>query len=74
VVAANTRLRQLMLPLLLVPLALPLLIGSVGATAKVLQGLPLGAAGPELRLVAAFAIILGAASLMLFEAVVEDGP
>ncbi|MDR7415857.1 MAG: heme ABC exporter ATP-binding protein CcmA [Armatimonadota bacterium] len=73
VVAANTRLRQLMLPLLLVPLALPLLIGSVGATAKVLRGLPLGEAWPELRLVAAFAIILGAASLLLFEAVVEDG-
>ncbi|MDR5708348.1 MAG: heme exporter protein CcmB, partial [Armatimonadota bacterium] len=73
-VAAHTRLRQMMLPLLLVPLALPLLIGSVGATAKILQGLPLSEAGPELRVVAAFAIILGAASLLLFEAVVEEGP
>lgn len=73
-VAAHTRLRQMMLPLLLVPLAFPLLIGSVGATAKVLQGSPLGEAGPELRVMGAFAIILGAASLLLFEAVVEDGP
>ncbi len=70
--SAKTRLRQLLLAPLLLPLALPLLIGSVAATAKVLQGLPLGAAWPELRVVGAFAIILGAASLLLFESVVEE--
>ena len=71
-VAAGTRLREVLLPLLLVPMALPLLIGSARATAKVLEGLPLWAAWPELRVVGAFGIILGAASLVLFETVAEE--
>jgi heme ABC exporter ATP-binding subunit CcmA/heme exporter protein CcmB len=72
-VAAGTRLREVLLPLLLVPMALPLLIGAARATAKVLEGLPLWAAWPELRVVGAFGIILGAASLVLFERVAEEG-
>jgi heme exporter protein B len=70
---AATRLREVLLPLLLLPLAMPLLIASLGATSKILAGLPLAAAGEELRLIAAFDIILGAASLLLFDGVVEEG-
>lgn len=71
-VVASTRVRDVLLPLLLVPMALPLLIGAARATAKVLEGLPLWAAWPELRVVGAFGIILGAASLLLFETVAEE--
>jgi heme exporter protein B len=70
---AATRLREVLLPLLLFPLAMPLLIAGLSATSKVLAGMPLEAAWVEMRLIAAFGIILGAASVLLFENVVEEG-
>ncbi|MDR5684130.1 MAG: heme exporter protein CcmB [Armatimonadota bacterium] len=71
--SAATRLREVLLPLLLFPLAMPLLVASLSATSKVLAGLPLAASVSEMRLIAAFDIILGAASVLLFEGVVEEG-
>lgn len=72
-VTAQTRLREVLLPLLLLPVAMPLLIAGLAATSKVLAGMPLGAASAELRVLGAFVIILGAASLLLFDGVAEEG-
>jgi heme exporter protein B len=67
------RLREAMLPIVLFPIAMPLLIACVGATRTILAGDALSLASPELRLLGAFDIILGASSLVLFETVVEEG-
>ena len=70
-IAANTRAREVMLPLLLLPLAVPVLIASVQAT-----GLALGAqpaeSRPWLQLLAGFDVILLGASYVLFEYILEE--
>jgi heme exporter protein B len=68
--AANTRAREVMLPLLLFPLALPLLIATVKATAQAL-GEPSDADHPWLGLLAAYDAIFLAISFVVFEHVVE---
>src|SRR4051794_21248176 len=64
-IAANTRAREVMLPLLLLPLTVPVLIASVKATA-----LALGARPPEplpwLQLLAGFDVVMVAASFLMF--------
>lgn len=68
--AANTRAREVMLPLLLFPLALPVLIATVKATAQAL-GEPSDADHPWLGLLAAYDAIFLAVSFVVFEHVVE---
>ncbi len=68
--AANTRAREVMLPLLLLPVAVPSILASVQATAQVLD--PGTAADrPWLGLLAAFDAIFLVVSSWLFEFVVE---
>jgi len=71
--ASVARLREALLPIALFPIVMPLLIACVGATRTILGGGALDLASAELRLLGAFDIILGAASLLLFETVVEEG-
>jgi|DewCreStandDraft_3_1066083.scaffolds.fasta_scaffold00284_10 heme exporter protein B len=71
-ISAQTRLREILLPLLAFPVAMPALVGAVGATAKVLDGLPLQAAASELQLLVAFDILFVAIGLVVFEYVVEE--
>ncbi|MDR5694069.1 MAG: heme exporter protein CcmB [Armatimonadota bacterium] len=71
-ISAQTRLREILLPLLAFPVAMPALVGAVGATAKVLDGLPLHSAAPELQLLVAFDILFVAIGLVVFEYVVEE--
>jgi heme exporter protein B len=70
-IAANTRAREVLLPLLLLPLTVPILIASVKATA-----LALGARPPEplpwLQLLLGFDVIVVAASFLVFEYVLDD--
>ncbi len=68
----QARLREALLPILMLPVVLPLVIAAVGATAGILEGLPLRAVGSELRLLLAFDIIFVTASFLLFEYVVEE--
>jgi heme exporter protein B len=70
-VASRTRAREIMLPLLLLPLLMPLLIASVGATREVLAG---GFAGARdaLTVLGAFDVIFAVAGWLLFEYVVRD--
>jgi heme exporter protein B len=70
-VASRTRAREVMLPLLLLPLLVPLLIAAVGATRAVLAG-GLAGAGDALTVLAAFDLVFAVAGWLLFEYVVRD--
>ncbi|MBI3946365.1 MAG: heme exporter protein CcmB [Armatimonadetes bacterium] len=49
------------------PVLLPLLLAAVSGTTRALEGVGLGAAWPELRLLLSFAVVMTTASLLLFE-------
>src|SRR5262245_55420658 len=70
-IAANTRARELMLPLLLLPLTVPVLIASVKSTA-----IALGARPPEslpwLQLLIGFDVVLVATSVLVFEYILDE--
>ena len=69
--AIRVRAREIMLPLLLLPLLVPLLIGAVQATRAVLVG-GLAAASSGLGVLAAFDVIFAVAGWLLFAYVVRD--
>ena|SRR5438552_970637 len=69
--AANTRAREVMLPLLLFPLALPVLIATVRATAQALGGAA-EEGHPWLGLLAAFDAIFLVVSFLVFDFVIES--
>src|SRR5207249_3832795 len=69
--ATRVRAREVMLPLLLLPLLVPLLIGAVEATRAVLVGGLAGASG-GLGVLAAFDVIFAVAGWLLFAYVVRD--
>lgn len=68
----QARLREALLPILMLPVVLPLIIAAVGATTGILDGLPLSAIGAQLQLLLVFDIIFVTASFLLFEHVVEE--
>lgn len=68
----QARLREALLPILMLPVVLPLIIAAVGATTGILDGLPLSAIGAQLQLLLVFDIIFVTASFLLFEYVVEE--
>ncbi len=70
--AVRTRAREVMLPLLVLPLLLPLVILVVKATGAVLGGTSLGEVGPSLTYLLAFDAIYCTAGWMLFEFVVRE--
>jgi heme exporter protein B len=70
-VAVRTRAREVMLPLLLLPVAVPLLIAAVSATRAVLED-GLRTAGDALGVLVAFDVIYLVAGWLLFEYVLRD--
>lgn len=70
-VAANTRAREALLPLLLFPVLVPVIIGAVKATGEALPGVA-PAGPPWLNLLLAFDAIFLALAYALFEYVVEE--
>ena len=70
--AASTRAREVFLPILLFPVALPLLVASVIATAGFLDRLPLAEFAPWIGMQAAFIVIFWTAGTLLFEYLVES--
>lgn len=70
-IAVRTRAREVMLPLLLLPLLVPLLIGAVDATRAVVDG-GLGAARDGVAVLAAFDVVFAVAGWLLFTYVVRD--
>jgi heme exporter protein B len=71
-IAVNTRAREVMLPILLFPVALPVIVAAVKATAGVVDGLPYAQWQSWLGVVAAFDVILIALSTMTFDYIVEE--
>jgi heme exporter protein B len=69
---AQTRAREVLLPILLLPVAAPVLIAAVKATAGVLDGLTMGEISRWLQLLIAFDIIFPAAAFMTFDYVVKE--
>jgi heme exporter protein B len=69
--ASRVRAREVLLPLLLFPMLVPLLLSSVEATAAILAGDPMGDVGNWIRLLVAFDLIFFVAALLAFEHVIE---
>ena len=70
--AVNTRSRETMLPLLLLPLTVPIIIAAVEATGAILDGDSLGDLGRWWQLLLAFDVIFLVLSSLLFGAVLEE--
>jgi heme exporter protein B len=71
-ITAQTRAREVLLPILLLPVAAPVLIAAVKATAGVLDGLSLGEIARWLQLLVAFDVIFPTAAFMTFDYVVKE--
>ena len=70
-IAVNTRAREVMLPVLLFPILLPVVISVTKVTGGILDGVPLGDLAHWLRFLVAFDIIFLVVSFMTFDFVVE---
>ena len=71
-IAANSRARDVLLPILLLPVSVPVVIASVEQTAAVLSGPALLAAFPWTRLTLGYAALFFIMSMLLFEHVLEE--
>ena len=69
---AQTRAREVLLPILLLPVAAPVLIFAVKATAGILDGQSMGEIALWLRLLVAFDVIFVATAFMTFDYVVKE--
>ncbi len=68
----NTRLREVLLPILYFPVIIPVLINSINITASILSGSSLSENGSSLQLLIAFDIIFLAAGVLLYEYIIEE--
>jgi heme exporter protein B len=69
--ASRSRAREVLLPLLLFPLLVPVLLAAMEATKALLGGNVMGDAGAWARLLAAFDIVFLVATFLAFESVIE---
>jgi heme exporter protein B len=69
---AQTRAREVLLPILLLPVVAPVLIAAVKATAGILDGQTMAEVASWLQLLIAFDIIFPAAAFMTFDYVVKE--
>ncbi|MBI4545493.1 MAG: heme exporter protein CcmB [Gemmatimonadetes bacterium] len=70
--ASRIRAREVLLPLLLFPMLVPLLVAAVEATSALLAGDAMGDSKAWLRLIGVFDVIFFVASLFAFEYVIEE--
>jgi heme exporter protein B len=70
--AVNTRLAELLLPMLALPFFVPIVIGASQSTAKLLSGRPIVEAGAWLKLLLAFDIVFVVACALAYPFTVED--
>lgn len=71
-VAASARASELLLPLLLLPVAIPVAIGAVEATAAVMAGAAAGEWMPWVRLLAVYDVMMLAVPQLLFRYLLES--
>jgi heme exporter protein B len=70
--AVQTRTRDVLLPVLLFPVIVPVLLAAVKASGGYLQNLPMNEIWPWLNILIAYDVIFTALSFMFFEFVVEE--
>ena len=70
--AVNTRARDIMLPILFLPVTVPVIVAAVKATASVLAGRPWGDMLTWLQIMIAFDIIYLVVATLVFEFVIEE--
>jgi heme exporter protein B len=70
--AAEARSRELLLPVLLFPLIIPVLVAAVRASSGFLSGLELAYIWPSLNLLIAYGLIMPALGYMFFDIIVEE--
>lgn len=70
--AINTRARELVLPILFLPIVSPIIISAVTATNQALSGEPWSGLFPALRIIGAFDVIYLAVSYVVFNFVIEE--
>ena len=70
--AVQTRTRDVLLPILLFPLVIPVLVSAVQASKGFLAGIPVAELMPWLNLLMVYDVIFVAAAFMTFDAVVEE--
>ena len=70
--ASRLRARDVLLPLLLFPMLIPVLVGSVEATAALMGRDVMGEAASWIELLVAFDVIFLVAALLTFESIVEE--
>ncbi len=71
-IAVNTRAREVMLPVLLFSISIPIMISAVKATGVILDNSPLSEASNWIRLMVVFDVLFTAISLLTFEYVLEE--
>jgi heme exporter protein B len=70
--AVNTRLAELLLPLLCLPFFVPVLINSAQASARLLAGRPMAEAWPQLKIVVGFDIVFLVVCTLVFPYTLEE--
>jgi heme exporter protein B len=70
--AVQARNRELLLPVLLFPIIIPLLIAAVRASTAFLQGLEMVYIWPSLNLLIVYAVVVPALGLLFFDLIVEE--
>jgi heme exporter protein B len=71
-ISVNTRMREVLLPLILFPVILPILVSAVEATRIILVTAEYGALKLPLTIMSTFTIIFGTLAYLLFDFVLED--
>ena len=71
-IAVNTRAREVLLPVLLLPLAFPVLIAAVQTTGALLEGGTLAEAGGWIRLIVVYDLVILAVATLTFGYVLEE--
>jgi heme exporter protein B len=70
--AVQTRTRDMLLPILLFPVVIPLIVAAVKASAGFIQSLPLNEITPWLNLLIVYDVVFLAVAWMVFDYVVEE--
>jgi heme exporter protein B len=71
-ISANTRMREVLLPLILFPVVLPILVNAVEATRIILNTADYSALKLPMTIMTSFTIIFGTLAYLLFDFVLED--
>ncbi|MDB4907361.1 MAG: cytochrome c-type biosis protein CcmB [Gemmatimonadetes bacterium] len=70
--AVNTRLAELLLPMLSLPFFVPIVMGASGSTARLMAGRPIAEALPWLRILGAYDVVFIVACALLFPFTLDE--